>query len=240
MWRNFAALLLLLNAAAAAYAWFNPSPLPARPLAVDADIPALVLLDERSDSDLQSAGAVVAARLGAAPSPDQGVVPSEVLEPVGAVNSDQRCAAFGPFEKRSDANAWLRAVEGRLSVHKIQQKEEMVARGFWVYLTPNSDREAALTQSRKLAAAGVRDYYVVTAGENENSISLGVFRDAINADKRVAQVQALGFYPKRVERGDPTQRFFVAAKYPAEAQLLLERELTAVQRGDRISCLGLG
>ncbi len=42
----------------------------------------------------------------------------------------------------------------------------------------------------------MRDYYVVTAGDQQNTISLGLFRDQGNAERRRAEIAALGFVPK--------------------------------------------
>jgi hypothetical protein len=39
----------------------------------------------------------------------------------------------------------------------------------------------------------VRDYYVVTAGAQENTVSLGLFRDLGNANNRREELAALGF-----------------------------------------------
>jgi hypothetical protein len=39
----------------------------------------------------------------------------------------------------------------------------------------------------------VRDYYVVTAGDQENTVSLGLFRDLANAEKRRDELSAQGF-----------------------------------------------
>ena len=49
-----------------------------------------------------------------------------------------------------------------------------------------------LATARSLAAQGVRDYYVVTAGPGENTVSLGLFREQRNAEARLAEVRALG------------------------------------------------
>jgi hypothetical protein len=46
----------------------------------------------------------------------------------------------------------------------------------------------------------VRDYYVVTAGDQQNTISLGLFRDQGNAERRRAEIAALGFDPQSIAR----------------------------------------
>ena len=63
------------------------------------------------------------------------------------------------------------------------------------FLPASNNREEALAAARELAARGVRDYYVVTAGEQENTVSLGLFRDLGNAEARRDELAALGFQP---------------------------------------------
>jgi hypothetical protein len=87
-------------------------------------------------------------------------------------------------------------------VSRIQYREAHATetRGYWVYLPATSSREQALAIARQLSAKGVRDYYVVTAGDQQNTISLGLFRDRGNAEKRRNEVAALGFVPDLVTR----------------------------------------
>jgi hypothetical protein len=236
MWRNFALVLVLLNLAAFAFAWLKPMPEPAKPRAVDPDIAPLVLLEERSEAELRAAGRAVRAEQGAPPRPD-ALLPNEIarVEPQLAAPRKQ-CVRVGPFEKQSDANAWLSGLTVALENSSVRAEEEMIASGFWVYLPQVDSREAALALSRRLSSAGVRDFYVVTTGESANSISLGVFRDAINADKRVAQVQALGFTPRRVERGEPKIKHFAFAEFAATQRDAVQRTVSPAQRMEVSAC----
>jgi hypothetical protein len=117
------------------------------------------------------------------------------------------CTTLGPFMTAAD----MRSAMQTLSPHvaRIQYREERVNRshGYWVYLPQSATREAALEDARQLAAKGIHDYYVVTAGDTQNTISLGLFNDQANADRRRATVEKAGF-PAKVE-----QRFDTAAAY---------------------------
>jgi hypothetical protein len=234
MWRSFAVVLLLLNLAAFAFAWFKPMPEPVKPRAVDPDVAPLVLLEERSEADMRAAGRAVRAEQGAAPRPD-ALVPNEIAS-VEPPAPRKQCVRVGPFDKQSDANAWLSGLTVALDKSSVRAEEEMIASGFWVYLPETDSREAALALSRRLSSAGVRDFYVVTTGESANSISLGVFRDAINADKRVAQVQALGFTPRRVERGEPKIKHFAFAEFAATQRDAVQRAISPAQRMEASAC----
>ena len=215
-WRTFAVFLLALNLAAFTFAWLNPKPAPLAPSATEPTVTTLVLLSERDAEQMRAASQ--ASRVtpsnsqstaGDSQSPASNSGANEVASVSPVIDDAQYCERIGPM-READAAASLRARLGTLSAAaEVKEVEEMQVRGYWVYLPQSTDREAALTLARQLAAGGIRDYYVVTAGANENTISLGMFQDRINADKRVQQVAALGFNPKRIERGDLEKRYWV-------------------------------
>jgi hypothetical protein len=85
-----------------------------------------------------------------------------------------------------------------------------------VYLPAAPDREGALDAALLMAAKGNHDYYVVTAGDSQNTISLGLFNDQSNAENRLAQLQALGFAAKVDQRVDTETAYWVDYAVPAE------------------------
>lgn len=163
-----AALLLLfcLNVGAALWWRWQPAAVPAA-LPAATSVPTLVLLDERPALRQPRAAAPVAAH----------------------------CLSLGPFRSADD----LREAMHRLTPHaaRIQLRELPGQRllGYRVYLPPAASREQAQQHTRRLAAGGIRDYYLVSAGEQRNAISLGLFRDLGNAERRRDAVRALGFAP---------------------------------------------
>jgi hypothetical protein len=184
--------LLLMNLGVAVWWWLRPAPVEHRPPASEAGVPALALL-----SEVEAAGRI-------ADAPERAGEP----EPVGG-NPGQRCLRIGPFLTQAD----LRRAIGALTpaVDRIQFRENRVLtnRGFWVFLPAQDTREAALAAARQLSARGLRDYYVVTAGDRENTISLGLFRDRPNAETRLREVQALGFAPQLQERREETPNYWI-------------------------------
>jgi len=226
-WRTFAVFLLALNLAAFTFAWLNPKAAPAAPRATEPNVTTLVLLSERDAEQMRAASQTARAASGnAAPEPASAsetqapasapppnsapsLPPTDVASASPATLDAQYCERIGPI-RDAEVAASLRARLGALSAAaEVKEVEEMQIRGYWVYLPQSTDREAALALARQLAAGGIRDYYVVTAGANENTISLGMFQDRINADKRIQQIAALGFNPKRIERGDLEKRYWV-------------------------------
>ena len=117
-------------------------------------------------------------------------------EPIGA-DRDLRCTTLGPFPTQSDLRIQFR------------ESRALRSRGWWVYLPAFASRDAALSAARELSSKGVRDYYVVTAGDQENTISLGLFRDGDNAARRRDEVKALGLDVQLNERTEDTPEYWL-------------------------------
>lgn len=128
----------------------------------------------------------------------------------------ETCGTLGPFMTTVDMRAALQTLSSHVA--RIQYREEQMRRshGYWVHLPAAPSREAALDEARRLAAKGIHDYYVVTAGDSQNTISLGLFNDQSNAQTRLAQLQALGFAAKVEQRVDTEPAYWVDYAVPAD------------------------
>jgi hypothetical protein len=182
-------LLLVMNIGVAAWWFLRPEHEPRRFAPTEPAVAGLELLAES-----EARGSV--AEMAEAPQPIQ---PS----------ADAVCQRIGPFLTQAD----LRRVIGALTpvVQRIQFRETraLARRGYWVYMPAQATRDAALATARELAARGLRDYYVVTAGDRENTISLGLFRELDNARKRQADVQGMGFSAELGERTEEIPQYWV-------------------------------
>lgn len=156
---------------------------------------------------------------------DRGADPSAelALEPLSqARTADEVCLTLGPFPSQAD----MRNAAGALAplAMRLRHRETHVteARGHWVYLPAFATREEALAAARELAGRGVRDYYVVTAGDQQNTVSLGLFRDEGNAERRRAQIIELGFDAQLTVRSEDRPLYWVdVASRPADNDALL-------------------
>lgn len=196
--RTLFLLLLVMNLASAAW-WYTraQSPPPALP-SVDPGTPGLVLLSERDSSAMAAAAnAADSARMPADPS-----LPPAV------------CSTLGPFETQSDLRAAMDLLTPLVTRIQYQESSSVTTRGYWVYLPAFNSRDAALKSARQLNAAGVRDYYVVTAGDHENTVSLGLFRDRDNAARRQSQIAALGFPARLEERTEVERAYWIEFERP--------------------------
>lgn len=193
--RIFFVILLALNLGALAWLLTRPAPDARGSGATDEGVPALVLLKERDRAAMQQSVLAVQQESSAS-SVGQPAVPAY-------------CESLGPFPDRATAQAALLAVQPLTRRTQVRNNRARIVRGYWVHIPAHSSREEALATARQLAAAGVRDYYVVTAGDTENTISLGLFHDQGNAEKRREQVAAMGFRARLAERADEREQFWI-------------------------------
>ncbi|MCB1560583.1 MAG: SPOR domain-containing protein [Xanthomonadales bacterium] len=183
-------LLLVLNATVALWWAFRAPPAPPRLPATDPGVPGLSLLREVNS--------------GAAP---------RLAEVPDAATLE--CLEIGPFPGRPEMERAFNALTPLATRIQFREDVQRHQRGWWVYLPAPDSREAALAVARDLSAHGLRDYYVVTAGSNENTVSLGLFRERDNAEKRRAEVREAGYAAEIAPRIDERPEFWISLEVPA-------------------------
>jgi hypothetical protein len=127
----------------------------------------------------------------------------------------QRCMALGPFATPQDLRRTRQALAGTLMRMRFRQEQVAQASTWWVYLPPAASRAAALATARQLDARRIADYFVVGAGEQPNSVSLGVFKDPANARRRLDEVVAAGFPARMLERVQNAPEYWLDVIVPA-------------------------
>lgn len=123
--------------------------------------------------------------------------------------ADDRCFALGPYDTQTGAQQLLGRLRAHVKRARVQEQTTDQTTGWWVYLPAFATREQALAAARKLSADGVKDYYVVTAGDRSNTVSLGLFHDPANAHHRFDRIAALGFRPKLDQRTESMPEYWV-------------------------------
>lgn len=186
--------LLLMNLGVAAWWWLRTPPRSPQPVLIEPGTPALRLLSEAETTDISAVSAAAEAV-------------GQPLLPDGPI--DQRCLQIGPFLTQADLRRAMNALSPVVSRIQFRESRVLADRGFWVFLPAQETREAALASARELSARGLRDYYVVTAGDRENTISLGLFRDRTNAETRRREVEALGFAPDLQPRTEQIPNYWI-------------------------------
>ena len=134
-----------------------------------------------------------------------------------------RCVALGPFADRAAAVAAQGRAGSLLTPARL--REQPAASGstrYRVLLPAAASREDAQATVKRIVAAGLSDYYIISQGEESNAIALGQYRNREGAERRIAAVQAAGFQPRLVASGDAGQWWLegqlAAGSEPAQAQ----------------------
>lgn len=135
-----------------------------------------------------------------------------------------RCVALGPFADRAAAVA----AQGRAGslLAPVRLREQPAASGstrYRVLLPAAASREEAQATVKRIVAAGLSDYYIISQGEESNAIALGQYRNREGAERRIAAVKAAGFQPRLVASGD-------AGQWWLEGQLAAGSEPKQVQQ----------
>ncbi|MCF6299604.1 MAG: hypothetical protein L3J52_00535 [Proteobacteria bacterium] len=128
----------------------------------------------------------------------------------------QLCFSVGPFISQAEiqpATELLNPLVLKTSVRKVTTTQEA---GYWVYVPALSSRLEALKKGRELAAANVKDYYVVTTGNHENTVALGLYRESYNADNRINELALKGFEVKKEVRIEQWPEFWLDYSVTAE------------------------
>ena len=187
--RGLVVLLACMNLAVALWWALHVVPGVAPPPPLDPGVGGLVLLGEAEPAP---PGDAVALAGLPAPLPDQPV-----------------CLSLGPFTTPAQLRAAVNVLTPQVARIQFRELPATELRGYRVFLPAAGSREQALATARQLAARGVRDYYVVTAGDQENTVSLGLFRELANAEKRRDDLQAQGFRAQLEPRTEQASQWWI-------------------------------
>jgi hypothetical protein len=182
-------LLVCMNLGVAAW-WTLHHEVQARPLpATEPGIASLSLYSESNHAPL--------------PPPELSATAAPAL-PADAV-----CQSLGPFESAASLRQAMDTLLPKVERIQFREVKAEALHGYRVYLPAASDREQAQATARALSSKGIADYYVVTAGDQSNTISLGIFRDLENATKRRDAVVALGYNAVLEPRTEPVKQWWI-------------------------------
>ena len=186
-------LLSALNIAVGAWLLLG-QPYPRGGSPTDPGVPELRLLSELPQS------------ASAAPPPTVSPVPATAA---AAGMAQRECLSLGPFATPQDLRNARQALAAEVTRMRSRQEQTSQASGWWVYLPPAASRAQALAQVRELSAHHISDYFVVSSGDQSNTVSLGVFKDPANARKRRDDIVAAGFPARMSERSESVPEYWL-------------------------------
>ena len=122
--------------------------------------------------------------------PDGAPVPPAPERPQTTVRD--ACVAYGPFETRDEAAALAERIETTGGTAELLERSLLGEPDYRVYVEPAASRTLAHRTWRELVASGI-DAYVISRGERENGVSVGVFTRRELAVAQRERVAELGF-----------------------------------------------
>ncbi len=131
----------------------------------------------------------------------------------------ERCVSVGPYAARSDADAALSRVRGQASRASVREDADAGISTFRVMLPNVGDRATAQALVKRIAAAGIGDYYVIAQGE-DNTVALGQYQSRERAERRQASLVSAGFPAQLVPSGSGQSRWWVDMRSTATAAAL--------------------
>jgi hypothetical protein len=199
--RALIVLLVVLNLGVAV--WWASGPSPSATIAASSppQAPILHLVSE----------------VRSVPPPVPQPLSSSAPKPTPAVTPRQ-CFAIGPFTSAATLDAVRAAIAPQVAeLHTRQVAGDR--RGWRVWLPPLADHDSAIAMAARIDAAGFKDYYVVPAGSEGNSIALGRFGNEQAARRQQAALQAAGFAAQAGAVGGSSQWLDVAGTALDQAAL---------------------
>ncbi|PTA72086.1 MULTISPECIES: SPOR domain-containing protein [unclassified Stenotrophomonas] len=174
-----------------------------------------------------------------APTPTPTPAPEKPATPPAAAAETPRCVALGPFADRAAATS----AQGKAGnvISQVRLREQPAASGsarYRVLLPAAANREEAQATVKRIVAAGLSDYYIISQGEDANAVALGQYRNREGAERRMAAVQAAGFQPRLVASGDAGQ-WWLEGQLAAGTQSAQAQQRSGAAQSRSLECARL-
>jgi hypothetical protein len=201
--RNGFLVLLLLNILAFAYqAWIIEPDNPVDEFYIEQGVPGLVLA-EREQPLVEA--------------PPESAPAEESVEPPPA-DPAYRCLRIGPFARETDADKVQLDLRRREATVRQTAEPGRVWVGHWAQVADQGSRQKAEQSRDALIAKGISDAYILP-GDDDQRISLGVYRQRASADRIVKQANALGLDTIVQDRYQPGTNFWLRVRLPGDKTL---------------------
>ena len=148
---------------------------------------------------------------------------NERLEtPLAAAKPRPRCVSIGPFASASADSVAARLTEEKLSGTR-RNEERKSENSYWVHLTPFANRKQAEQRLKELERLGVRQLLIMQDAGGQPAISLGLFNQADNAQKRLQELAQKGITAQQEIRFRTETLTWFDLRLPEPADAELER-----------------
>jgi len=106
--------------------------------------------------------------------------PAEDAPVDGSIPAEARCSMAGPFD-RVQVERLVAALDESDIEYNVTGRDEITREDFWLIIPPRKTPQAAETLLEELRSRGI-DSYLITEGEYQGGITLGVFSERANVD----------------------------------------------------------
>jgi hypothetical protein len=140
-------------------------------------------------------------RRAAPPDPGAPIPRLQLASEAGAARPASRCTAIGPFADQAVAERAVLWLRGERREPRLRTTRRDAGAGYWVMIDTPSMQQAARV-SMRLRAAGVADVEVLppAADATRAVVSLGIYGDRTNADRRVEELRRYAVDPQVIEQ----------------------------------------
>lgn len=146
-----------------------------------------------------------------------------VEAPLAAAKPRPRCVSVGPFATLPSADQTASRLAGE-KLNAVRRPEERRSESsYWVYLAPFADRKQAEQRLKELERLGVRELLIMQDANGRPAISLGLFTQADNAQKRLQELAQKGVAAQQEVRFRTETLVWFDLRLPEPADAVLER-----------------
>ncbi len=112
----------------------------------------------------------------------------------------QHCVSIGPFESSELAEQnGKRLAEAKIA-YQPRTDANRIESSYWIYLPRQASRQAAENKRKELTRLGIEDHFIMQEPGMENVLSLGLFTQLDNAQRRMQQLESKGIRAKQETR----------------------------------------
>jgi len=165
-----------------------------------------------------------------APEPAPAPAPAPALQ----------CISLGPFADRDTAMAAQSKAGALVQRSRLREVPRPGASSTYRVMMPAAaSREEAQATVKRIAAAGISDYYIMAQGEDANAIALGQYRNREGAERRLAALAAAGFSARLVGGSQGSAQWWIDAALAGQATPSAARQRSGAAQQRSLECAGL-
>jgi hypothetical protein len=184
-------ILVAINILYAGWEYLRPSDAGSQPPPIDSRLARLQLLHEREA--MVETGRGLNDKSGAAVATEESVQQAQPQPRPETVLAKPKCYTLGPFKDRKIMQRVSESMAEQVDDISLRTLQESEKHRYWVYIPAAKSMAAARQVAEQLRAKDFRDFYIVLRGDARNSISLGHFKQAEHASRRLKKVTDMGF-----------------------------------------------